>query len=162
MTAIRQHGVWRRYVPQPFPEGVPANALFCRRENDGADWYAFLKSGTLEADTVKMTVRTFPPEPPRIQAVQRDATMIFPDDALLLEVEGLSGEIDQLSESYGQRAFDAKTATFGAQPIPPSPVARTIADSAQSLLFDNVRSLAAQGRTDEALAALVSIVENQP
>jgi hypothetical protein len=36
-----------------------------------------------------------------------------------------------------------------------------IADSAQSLQFSNAKSLAAQGRTDEALAALINIMEAQ-
>lgn len=36
-----------------------------------------------------------------------------------------------------------------------------IADSAQSLELANAKSLAAQGRTDEAIAALINIVEAQ-
>ena len=42
----------------------------------------------------------------------------------------------------------------------PSPEA-AIADSAQSLELANAKSLAAQGRTDEALAALISLMEAQ-
>ena len=36
-----------------------------------------------------------------------------------------------------------------------------IADSAQSLELSNAKSLAAQGRTDEALAALINLMEAQ-
>ena len=45
-------------------------------------------------------------------------------------------------------------------PPPPSPEG-AIADSAQSLQFANAKSLAAQGRTDEALAALINFMEAQ-
>ena len=46
--------------------------------------------------------------------------------------------------------------------VPPmaSPEA-AIADSAQSLELSNAKSLAAQGRTDEALAAVINIMEAQ-
>jgi hypothetical protein len=42
----------------------------------------------------------------------------------------------------------------------PSPEA-AIADSAQSLELSNAKSLAAQGRTDEAIAALITLMEKQ-
>lgn len=45
-------------------------------------------------------------------------------------------------------------------PDPPSPSV-AIADSAQSLELSNAKSLAAQGRTDEALAALITLMEKQ-
>ena len=46
--------------------------------------------------------------------------------------------------------------------VPPaaSPAA-AVADSAQSLQLAQAKSLAAQGRTDEAVAALINIVESQ-
>ena len=43
-------------------------------------------------------------------------------------------------------------------PYTPSP-APMIAQSAQSLALSNAKSLAAQGRTDEALAALINLME---
>lgn len=45
-------------------------------------------------------------------------------------------------------------------PPAPSPEA-AIADSAQSLELANAKSLAAQGRTDEALGAVINIMEAQ-
>jgi hypothetical protein len=45
---------------------------------------------------------------------------------------------------------------------PPAPSAEAaVADSAQSLELSNAKSLAAQGRTDEALAAVINIMEDQ-
>jgi hypothetical protein len=46
-----------------------------------------------------------------------------------------------------------------AAPTPSASAA--IADSAQSLELSNAKSLAAQGRTDEALAALINLMEKQ-
>ncbi|HEX5211632.1 MAG TPA: hypothetical protein VFW22_07855 [Pseudolabrys sp.] len=42
---------------------------------------------------------------------------------------------------------------------PAAAPAAAIADSAQSLALSNAKSLAAQGRTDEALAALINLME---
>jgi hypothetical protein len=45
---------------------------------------------------------------------------------------------------------------------PPAPSSEAaIAESAQSLELSNAKSLAAQGRTDEALAAVLNILEAQ-
>ena len=53
----------------------------------------------------------------------------------------------------------------GNEPTPYTPIASSpeaaIADSAQSLQLSNAKSLAAQGRTDEALAALINLMEAQ-
>jgi len=46
-------------------------------------------------------------------------------------------------------------------PAPPPSAAGAIAQSAQSLQLADAKSLAAQGRTDEAVAALISIIEGQ-
>ena len=46
--------------------------------------------------------------------------------------------------------------------VPPPPSTEgAITDSAQSLELANAKSLAAQGRTDEALAALINLMEAQ-
>jgi hypothetical protein len=53
----------------------------------------------------------------------------------------------------------------GNEPTPYTPIASSpeaaIAASAQSLELSNAKSLAAQGRTDEALAALINLMEAQ-
>jgi hypothetical protein len=46
-------------------------------------------------------------------------------------------------------------------PAPPPSQAGVIAQSAQSLQLSDAKQLAAQGRTDEALAALINIIEGQ-
>lgn len=59
-----------------------------------------------------------------------------------------------------QAWLDEGNAPTPARPPPPS-TEGAIADSAQSLQLANAKSLAAQGRTDEALAALISLMEAQ-
>lgn len=53
----------------------------------------------------------------------------------------------------------------GGEPAPATPptvsAEAAIADSAQSLELSNAKSLAAQGRTDDALAALINLMEAQ-
>jgi len=44
-------------------------------------------------------------------------------------------------------------------PAPPPSAAGVIAQSADALQFSRAKSLAAQGKTDEALAALISLME---
>ncbi len=38
---MKNRGVWESYVPDEIPFGTPANALFWRRQSDGADLYAW-------------------------------------------------------------------------------------------------------------------------
>jgi hypothetical protein len=46
-------------------------------------------------------------------------------------------------------------------PAPPPSAAGVIAQSAASLQLTDAKALAAQGRTDEALAAVIAIIEGQ-
>lgn len=61
-----------------------------------------------------------------------------------------------------RQAYEAWLAA-GNTPDPPAPPSQAgvIAQSAQSLQLADAKSLAAQGRTDEALAALINIIEGQ-
>lgn len=38
---MKNRGVWETYVPDEIPFGMPSNALFWRRQSDGADLYAW-------------------------------------------------------------------------------------------------------------------------
>ncbi|MGV1784538.1 MULTISPECIES: hypothetical protein [Agrobacterium] len=38
---MKNRGVWESYVPDEIPFGMPANALFWRRQSDGADLYVW-------------------------------------------------------------------------------------------------------------------------
>ena len=41
----QSHGNWHHYRPSKLPKDAPANAMFARREGDGADWYDYVNSG---------------------------------------------------------------------------------------------------------------------
>jgi hypothetical protein len=107
MTIIN-HGSWLRYVPEVWPKDVPGNVMFCRRD-DGTDWYVF--SRKLDGRSIWMTVHEG-----IVQAVSRDASMLFPQNCRLLEVVG-DGCADPQAK-YGGKLYDAKANSFGDRPPP--------------------------------------------
>lgn len=120
MLTIKQHGHWQRYRPDPIPEKfrLTSSVMFCRREEDGLDWYEFLyEKKVLARDSIKMTVMHML-DTWVVQAVYGDATMLFPQSALLLEIEGITEANPQ--EAYGQRVFNPDTNEFGGRFAPPS------------------------------------------
>lgn len=121
---------------------------------DGVDWYVFKRSETLRADTIKMTVMTIDGRQ-IVQAATRDTTAIFPQGSLLLEVAG--DNVADPQAAYGQKEFVG--GEFREQQAAVPLRSAVIADSARSLQLADAKSLAAQGRTDEALAAVIAILE---
>lgn len=123
MTLTITHlGIWQLYQPEVWPEELPKNTLFCRRESDGVDWYEFRKS--LRDDTVKMTVADMVGGFKKVQIATRDVSMVWPVNALLLEVDGITEDDPQ--ETYRWMEFLPETNSF--QPMapelinPPSPI----------------------------------------
>ena len=84
------------------------------------------------------------------------------DQTILRDEDGAFIPFDPANVDYqGYLAWlDEGNTPNPASPPTASPEA-AIADSAQSLELANAKSLAAQGRTDEAIAALINIVEAQ-
>jgi hypothetical protein len=115
---IIQHGFWLRYRPDPFPEGLPPMTLFARRESDGIDWYEFLRSDELSADSVKMTVAHLNGRW-IILTAHWDGSMLFPADALVIEVEGVDHNTDLL-EMFAGREFYPDKNEIGEMPLPPT------------------------------------------
>lgn len=118
---IKRHGHWKRYRPDPLPEKfrLTHSVMFCRREEDGMDWYEFLyEAKVLAADSIKMTVMPMS-DTWVVQAVYRDATMLFPQNCLLLEIDGITDADPQ--QAYGQRIFDRLTNEFAGAFVPPPP-----------------------------------------
>jgi hypothetical protein len=151
MTTIHQHGFWQPYVPDPFPEGVPPFIMFAQRESDGIDWYEFLKGDELQADSVKMTVMQTSATTAWqtnvrwvVQAVNPDATMLFPANSLLVEAQDSLLQIDPQSY-FGQREFFPDINEFGETP-PPAVISR--------LQFFQVLAMRSYITMDEALAAM--------
>lgn len=122
MLSIKQHGHWERYVPEKVPERLRLNTsvMFCRRQEDGMDWYEFLYGDdkVLKPDTIKMTVNRMGNRW-IIQAVYQDATMLFPQNCILLEVDGITDKDPQ--KAYGQHEFFPDENRIGG-PAPPPPM----------------------------------------
>lgn len=119
MLTIKQHGHWKQYKPDPIPEKfkLTSSVMFCRREEDGMDWYEFLyEVKELAADSIKMTVMPMQDQWV-VQAVYKDATMLFPQNCLLLEIDGITDTDPQTA--YGQLTFDPTANMFGNKFTPP-------------------------------------------
>jgi hypothetical protein len=108
------HGIWSRYTPRPFPEGYPANALFCHNDA-GLDWYEAVQGDAFEKASIKMTVYN-----DVVQAVERDASRMFPPDFRVVEVTD-DPVADPFAKYHG-KIYDPATKTFSDPPPPPEPV----------------------------------------
>jgi hypothetical protein len=99
---IVSHGPWTAYEPHPWPEGFPPSIMWCRN-TAGQDWYDYQK--TLDPETVKCTVRDSV-----VQAVYRDASKLFPQGCILLEL--FDADTVDVQKMYGGMWYDTKTNTL--------------------------------------------------
>lgn len=81
-TTATNLGAWVIYVPDPIPAEAPAGALFCKRNSDGVDWYAFLK--TPPAENTVMAVALQENGYWTIQVATKDPSRLWPAGQLLL------------------------------------------------------------------------------
>ena len=104
---IKDHGTWHRYTPNKLPKDAPANALFARRESDGADWYDYVNSGDNFAETsIKLTLR----DGKIVGAAVTDPTLLFPGGGSVLEVFDV--QVNDPQKTFGMKVYDAKNKTF--------------------------------------------------
>jgi len=123
MTQIVDHGKWVPYKPDQLPPEAPPNALFCRRESDGVDWYDYVNDdGNFSADGVKFTVfwqdafNGF-----TVGAATRDPTRLFPADMLVREIIDYRGGEPQIE--LGDKLYDPDTHRLHQRPeLPRLPV----------------------------------------
>lgn len=137
--SIIEHGDWTRYYPNPRPEGAPPNAMFTRRDSDARDWYQYVNSTTanFQPNSVKMTIYRQGADGPMVGAAVFDPTMLWPDQALIVEDTSYSGDDPQAD--YGRKIYDPTTQTFSDPPpleMPPS--------QAMTELLDRVAALEAK------------------
>ena len=103
---ITNHGSWKRYTPPVLPEGAPPNAMFARRESDGVDWYDYVNTGKAFAkDSIKMTVTNL-----TVSAAVKDATMLFPAGATVLEIKDVATQDPQ--KMFGRKIYDPNGRAF--------------------------------------------------
>jgi hypothetical protein len=109
---ITDHGTWVRYTPDPWPKDYPSFVMFCKNV-DGIDWYDYIKSDKLSPVSIKMTVFE-----DIVRAVYRDASMLFPQGCLVLEIP--DDPVLDPQAKYGGKLYDAESNSFS-DPPPLSP-----------------------------------------
>jgi hypothetical protein len=146
---MKNRGFWETYVPDEIPFGMPANALFWRRQSDGADLYAWSRlfyefaGGADTSGTTKVVVvGGF------AVCISADISMLsLPPQFDLIEVE--AGEtIPQLGWLLVDGAFQA--------PVVPEPVTTVYAVDFWTRLDGG-----ADGNSGE-VAQVLSAMETQP
>ena len=116
MTQIIDHGRWVAYVPDKLPPTAPPNALFCRRESDGVDWYEYVNAGNnFSTDGVKFTAfwqdafNGF-----TVGAATRDPARLFPAGMLVREIIDYRGGDPQVE--LGDKLYEPNTHRLHTRP----------------------------------------------
>ncbi|MFJ7438224.1 hypothetical protein ACIQW5_11260 [Methylorubrum thiocyanatum] len=118
---IIDHGTWVPYTREAVvsPEGfplVPAGTMFCRRESDGADWYDFSRAqdsfaaGSILIACLKTDIGWV------TQGVFADFGRMFPQNQMLIELQGWEGE--KPHNEFGMKIYDPVAQTFTDIPVP--------------------------------------------
>jgi hypothetical protein len=122
---IINHGTWLPYTREMVlsPEGhpmVPSGTIFCKRVSDDVDWYEFSRAaGSFAAGSV--LVACLSTNLGYItQAVCADPQLMFPQNCMLIEVQGWEGE--KPHNVFGMKVFDPEAGTFTDIPQPVQPV----------------------------------------
>lgn len=122
---IIDHGTWVPYTREAvvslegFPL-VPAGTMFCRREADGVDWYDFARAegsfaaGSILIACLKTDIGWV------TQGVFADFGRMFPQNQMLIELQGWEGE--KPHNEFGMKIYDPVAQTFTDIPAPVVPV----------------------------------------
>lgn len=118
---ITEWGTWSLYTPTTpiinssnLPLGL--NIIYCKRDQDGMDWYQFLQSNLLQANTVKMTVMQNVSNNWIIQSVTREADRLFPAGGLLIEDDSI-GDVNP-QQHYSQLMYlSGNNTPYQTQPV---------------------------------------------
>jgi hypothetical protein len=152
---VVEHGEWEVFKPDPHPEFHPANMMFFRRKEDGADWYQYLKKN-FQDTSIKMTCWQ------RsgiwvVQAVVKEADRLIPIDALVLELTGV--DVTDPQSTFGQKVYDQKTKTFLAKYKRKEPTVDIFTDDESTLGIDYIKHVPAIIRELKALRKRISELE---
>jgi hypothetical protein len=100
---LKDHGAWRRYIPEVPSPDAPVGTLYARRAGDNVDWYDYVRASEHFAETsVKMTVLDGV-----VMAATTDPTALFPGNTQVLEVSDVS--VDDPQKTFGGLIYDGKT-----------------------------------------------------
>lgn len=108
---VKDHGTWSLYKPSTMPdwaEGMGIPVAYAKRDGDGVDWYEYRKTA-FGAGSVLCTVLLDPSDGiETVKAVFRDASMLFPANHRLIEVEGFDPADDKPHNTFAWMVYDAK------------------------------------------------------
>lgn len=122
---IVNHGNWLPYTrdavlsPEGFPL-VPSGTIFCKRESDGVDWYDFSRAEGSFAEGSVLVACLNTNLGYITQAVYANPQTMFPQNCMLIEVQGWEGE--KPHNTFGLKVFDPEAGTFSDIPVPVQPV----------------------------------------
>jgi hypothetical protein len=140
MTQIIDHGKWVSYQPDQLPPEAPPNAMFCRRESDGVDWYDYVRDPeSFTADGVKFTAvwqdiyNGF-----TVGAAVRDPARLFPAGQLVREIIDYRGGDPQTE--LGNRLYEPNTHRLRDPPPPPPHPSQPLFDRLQAFDFDGLET----------------------
>jgi hypothetical protein len=128
---IIDHGKWIPYKPAKdrWPEGAPTQALFCKRESDGVDWYDYVNppknnrrrlfSENFREDSVKVAFMFHEMEQKWIIGPSViDATLIFPANHHVREFIGFgSVDEDEIIAAFRNKVIDPDTNALSERPV---------------------------------------------
>jgi hypothetical protein len=143
---IIDHGMWVRYQPDVVPSYMPRNAIYLKRESDGADWYDYIRpsdpnrasyvgfdptiKSNFQEHTIKCGVFWHPDfKLHMIGAAVLDPTMLWPISQQVIEIVGHS--CDDPHAEFSRKVYDPATESFSVftpPPAPPSKIEQTILD----------------------------------
>ena len=116
---VIDHGKWIPYKPakDDWPEDAPPNAMFCKRESDGVDWYQYVNpkkdsgrifSENFQEDSVKIAFMFHEVEQQWIIGPSvTDATMLFPAHHYVREITDFgSTDEEKIIAAFRNKAID--------------------------------------------------------
>jgi hypothetical protein len=139
MMAVIDHGKWQSYQPATLPPGVPAGAIFVRRESDGVDWYDYVNNGAnFGAGTVKFTALWSEGYASyMVKVAVYDETMLFPPNQLVREITDYAGSDPHAD--LANKLYDPATDAFSDRPVFEMPPALDV-----KALLDRIATLEAK------------------
>lgn len=96
---IIERGAWESYKPAEIPEGLPDGVLFCRRIEDGVDWYEFQKR-PFGDNSIYLVLRDNV-----VQVATRELGRLFPVGSTLIELSDTNDD----EATYVGKKYDAGT-----------------------------------------------------
>jgi hypothetical protein len=114
MMTIKNHGLWQRYTPDPWPEGIPSTVMFAKRSTDGLDWYAYNHAEESFGVATVKAVLSHASGKWTVMAASRNVTELFPNEGeAVFEVTTDTGDTD--CSEY--RGLILSNATLVAMPV---------------------------------------------